>query len=236
MTKNKFAETELYEPIKQLLASQGFTVKGEVKKCDIAAMKDDQLWVVEMKLHFNVTLLYQAMERLKITESVFVAVPRPRRENDKNYRAMIKILTKLELGLITVSLDSPVRIAEIILFPREGRGKRNKAAATVRKEMENRIGDTAGGTNAAGSTAYRERCIRVACLLAVHGPTGARELIHKYSCEKDAHSILYQNFYGWFGKAGRGLYSLTEAGSAYLEANAGNGVVAYYRMKAEENL
>ncbi|MDR1664519.1 MAG: DUF2161 family putative PD-(D/E)XK-type phosphodiesterase [Clostridiales bacterium] len=250
--KNLHTETELYEPIKQLLEAQGFTVKGEVKGCDVAAVKDGALWVVEMKLHFNITVLYQAMERQKITESVFIATPRPRRANEKNHRLMMKLLKKMELGLITVALDSPIRFAEIILFPggaaaangatassgaavsRKKPAQNKKASALIRTEIEGRIGDTAGGTNAAVNTAYRERCIRVACLLSVHGPLTAKLLVNKFGCEKDAGGILRGNFYGWFEKRGPGLYALTPVGAEYLNANKNAVTVAYYRIKAED--
>lgn len=232
---DKFAETDLYEPIKQLLVSQGFTVKGEVKRCDIAAVKEDTLWVVEMKLHFNITLLYQAMERLVITDQVFVAVPRPRRANDKNYRMMRKVLQKLELGLITVSMDSPCRTAEIILFPGGKLVKNNKASARVLREIAGRVaGDTAGGSKTIINTAYRERCIRVACLFKKHGVLSARTLTTKHGCEKDSYNLLRANHYGWFRKIGRGQYTLTLEGEKYLQDNENSGVVAYYRMKAEE--
>lgn len=224
----------MYPPIKNLLESQGFTVKGEVIKCDVAAAKGDALWVVEMKMNFNVTLLYQAMERLKITDRVFVAVPRPRSEREKNYRSMLKILRKLELGLITVSLDSPLRAAEIILFPADKKNKSNKASRIVKNEMENRLGDTAGGINKAGSTAYRERCIRVACLLERNGPLSAAKLIKEFNCGAETRGVLYNNFYNWFKKEEKGIYFLSETGIDYLELNKNNGVVAYYRMKANE--
>ena len=233
--RGEWKETDLYEPVRDMLAAQGFTVRGEVKGCDVAAVKDDALWVVEMKLRLNITLLYQAMERLRITDQVFVAVPRPRRANDKNYRAAERLLKKLELGLITVSLDSPVKTAEIILFPGGKPDKRSKAAETIRREIGGRTGDTAGGgVKTAINTAYRERCVRIACLLEGKGPLTAPELIRRYDCEKDAYAVMRDNHYGWFTNTGRGRFNLTQAGRSYLDENGNGAVVAYYRMKAAD--
>ena len=230
-------ETDLYEPIKELLTAQGFLVKGEVKGCDIAAERDEELWIVEMKLQMNITLLYQAMERLKITNQVFVAVPAPRRARDKNFAAAQRILEKLSLGLIAVTLDGPVKTAEILMFPGGKPRKPNKRAAAVKKEMNGRIGDTAGGaTKVKINTAYRERCVRIACLLSVNDALSGRELVKRFNCGKDTSAILRLNYYGWFTPVGGGKCTLSAEGKQYLDDRAGDSAVAYYRMKAAEDI
>jgi len=225
-------ETDLYEPIKQLLEKQGFTVKGEIKGCDIAAIRGETLWIIEMKKNFSMPLLYQAMNRLSITSSVFAAIPRPKRANSRQFRTLKKILTKLELGLITVSIDSPVKQAEIILLPGESE-KKGKRAAILRKEIEGRTGDTAGGsTGIIINTAYRERCIKIACMLEKlkQGDSlSPISLVRQYGCESDAGSILRQNHYGWFTKISRGQYYLSQKGQQFLKDNAENPVVTYYQ-------
>ena len=231
--KNKHTEADLYNPIRALLADQGFTVRGEVKGCDIAATKDDLLWVVEMKLSANLTLIYQALERQTATDWVFVAIPRPKKANDGNYVKLKRLLIKLELGLITVALDSPARFAEIILFPTGRADKTNKKAETLRREIAGRTADTTGGSKGAVNTAYRERCVRIACLLAHHGDLSAKELVNNHGCEKDAASILRTNHYNWYTKIARGRFALTPAGQAYVKDNADEKLVAFYRMKAE---
>ena len=60
-------ETDMYEPIKKKLEGLGYTVRAEVKDCDIVAVKDDEMSVVEMKRSFNITVVYQAMNRRSIT-------------------------------------------------------------------------------------------------------------------------------------------------------------------------
>ena len=91
----KHKECEMYEPIKNLLVSQGFIVRGEVKGCDIAAVQGETLWVVEMKLSANITLVYQAMERQNGATGVFVAIPRPKNSRDSNFRSFQKLIEKL---------------------------------------------------------------------------------------------------------------------------------------------
>ena len=53
---NFMLETELYLPVKAFLEAQGYRVRGEVKNCDIAATKDDELLIVELKTSANMTL------------------------------------------------------------------------------------------------------------------------------------------------------------------------------------
>ena len=225
-------ESDMYEPIKKLLSEQGFIVRGEVKDCDIAAIKEGVLWVVEMKLAANITLIYQAMERQTATDWVFIAIPRPRNSRDGNFKSLQKLLKKLNLGLITVALDSPVKHAEILIFPSGKAGKTNKKSETIRKELLGRTTDTLGGTTkTAVNTAYRERCVRIACLLEAKGQLRPRDLV-ELGCEKDASFILRQNYFGWFNKVNRGVYELSAAGRGYLSGNEASSLVSYYRMKA----
>jgi len=232
-----YKETDLYEPIKTLLSDQGFTVRGEVKGCDIAAIKDDILWVVEMKLSANLTLIYQAMERLTATDWVFVAIPRPRNARASNFALLKRLLKKLQIGLITVSLDSPSKHTEIIHFPTGNASKTTKKSASLRREVAGRMADSVGGsTKAKINTAYRERCVRIACLLEANGPQSAANLTKIYGCEKDAHSILKHNHYNWYVKVARGQFALSSIGATYLCENENEKLIIYYRMRANNTL
>ena len=224
-------ETDMYEPIKNLLQSQGFIVRGEVKSCDIAALKGDTLWVVEMKLSANITLLYQAMERQTTANAVFIAIPQPKNSRDKNFLALQKLLSKLELGLITVALDSPLKYAEIILFPNEKK-RLNKKNAAIKNEALNRTVDTAGGlTKEKINTAYREKCIKAATMLEAFG-TASPKILQAHGCEKDIANVLRANYFGWFENVERGTYAITSACRQYLDENASTPLVTYYRLLA----
>ncbi|MCL1884909.1 MAG: DUF2161 family putative PD-(D/E)XK-type phosphodiesterase [Defluviitaleaceae bacterium] len=232
----KFKESDMYEPIKTLLHSQGFIVRGEVKGCDIAAIQGETLWIIEMKLSANITLIYQAMERKSATENVFIAIPRPKNSREKTFRHLQNLLKKLELGLITVALDSPLKQAEIILFPTGTHKKANKKNTAIKKEIFGRTTDSTGGTTKTTvNTAYREKCVRIASLLEAKGAMSAKSLC-ALGCEKDTYSILRGNYFNWFKKTAPATYDITEICLSYLDENQTSSLVTYYRMKALEIL
>lgn len=94
-------EAELYLPIKAFFIENGYDVAGEVKNVDMVVYKDDEQIAIELKTAFNLKLLFQAVERQKYFESVYIAIPKPK--YNKRYKEMIHILKRLEIGLITVN-------------------------------------------------------------------------------------------------------------------------------------
>ena len=74
-------ESDLYGPVRDYLENLGYQVKGEVKDCDIAALRDGELIVVELKRGFTLELIYQALDRQRVADGVYVAVPLPRRRS-----------------------------------------------------------------------------------------------------------------------------------------------------------
>ena len=61
-------ETDLYAPVKQLLEEQGYTVRAEVDRCDLVAVRGGEPPViVELKRRFALSLVYQGIERQRIT-------------------------------------------------------------------------------------------------------------------------------------------------------------------------
>jgi hypothetical protein len=74
------SEAALYGPVKRFFESRGFVVKGEVNGCDLVARRGDEPPViVELKLRFTLGLVLQGIDRLAISERVYLAVPRPPR-------------------------------------------------------------------------------------------------------------------------------------------------------------
>ena len=68
-------ESDLYAPIKALLEGQGYSVKGEVKGCDVVAVRGQEPPViVELKRAFGISLVLQGVARLTITDNVYLAV------------------------------------------------------------------------------------------------------------------------------------------------------------------
>lgn len=228
------AETELYEPIRRFLEEEGYEVQGEVKDCDIAARKDGRLVVVELKRSFQLKLVYQAMERQRLTEYVYVAIPRPKKgQREKSWKDMLRLLKRLEVGLLTVALDSPLQSVEVILEPSDSMvWKKKRKEAAVLREMDGRnVSVNIGGTTGKKIvTAYRERALELCCILEGQ-PEVAYDQLRQMGLEEKQLNILRSNFYHWFRRISRGVYALSEEGQSALAEPAYERVVAYYREK-----
>ena len=71
-------ETDLYAPVKKLLEERGYTVRAEVDRCDLVAVQGGEPPViVELKQSFALSLVYQGIERQRITDAVYLAVAAP---------------------------------------------------------------------------------------------------------------------------------------------------------------
>src|SRR5690348_6436836 len=118
MEIKKLQEKDLYKPNQRFFSREGYEVYGEVKDCDMVAVKEDELIVVELKLTLSVDLLIQAAKRQQLTNKVYVAIPRPKhRLNSKRWGDKCHLLRRLELGLIVVSTSGNGLKAEILLHP-----------------------------------------------------------------------------------------------------------------------
>ena len=231
--KTRIAETDLYRPVHDYLVAQGYTVRSEVKNCDIAAVRGDDLIIIELKRNFGIALLAQAVQRQKITDSVYVAVPRP--SNKQKWMAQTRgvraILRRLELGLILVSPRPGMRRVEVIFHPLPAeKQKRKRTQRAVLSEIERRSGDF----NRGGSfrrklvTAYRENAIFIAYCLAETGAQSPRQLRALGTGPKTTR-VLYDNYFSWFERIGRGLYALSPSGRQALADYP--GVVAHCRRR-----
>ncbi|MEN6357486.1 MAG: DUF2161 family putative PD-(D/E)XK-type phosphodiesterase [Armatimonadota bacterium] len=214
-------ETELYNPLYDYLASHGYTVRSEVNNCDVVALKDDDLIIVELKKCLNVVLLSQAVKRQQSCESVYVGVPRPpdKRKWTCANRSLLLLLKRLELGLIFISPGNKRVPVEIILHPVPyKRHKKRKSRRAIIREVENRSADfnTGGSFRTKIMTAYRENAIQIACYLARLGPTQPKVLRQLGTGEKTL-SILRSNFYSWFERVGYGLYDLSSTGRSDIK-------------------
>jgi len=234
-----FNETDLYPPIQKFFTELNYQVNAEVKGCDVAMTKNGELVIIELKKSFNLTVLYQAMDRQKLTTQVYVAIPRPKMSRGTSYQNMMQIVKKLELGLITVAMDSPARHVEILAFPPtaqlKGALRKPQRRESVLKEMAGRTMDTnlGGSTRRKLVTAYREKVLHIACALEHHGAMNKNELI-ALGCDKSAYSIMRMNSYGWFEKVDKGRFGLSAAGICALE-DGGEfaALIAFYREKVQ---
>ncbi len=215
-------ETDLYPPVRDWLAANGYTVRAEVRGCDVAAARDGELVVIELKLGLSLALLAQAARRQRAAESVYVAVARPANRARWLARARdtLHLLRRLEIGLLLVSRRSGSRrpAVEAVLHPVAfQRRRRHDERRAVLTELAGRSVDlNRGGSRGAPLvTAYREAAIRVACALAELGSRSPRELRAAGTGQRTL-AILSDNVYGWFERVARGVYRLSARGAAAL--------------------
>jgi hypothetical protein len=216
-------ETLLYPPVKKFLEQCGYEVKGEVRGCDLVAQRaDEPPVIVELKLRFNLALVLQGIDRLTLTERVYLAVPRPDARHRRSRRLapdsaeVRRLCRRLSLGLLLVGTGKkPVEVLEepVPYRPRTAKTR----AARLLDEFARRVGDA----NAGGSvgvpvvTAYRQDALRCARALTITGPTRLARLRSATGVPRAAR-ILQRNVYGWFNRLERGTYALTEDGRRAL--------------------
>ncbi|MGR3433490.1 MAG: DUF2161 domain-containing phosphodiesterase [Shimia sp.] len=205
-------EADLYAPVKALFERQGFTVKGEVGAADLVARRGEDLVVVELKLRFSLALYHQAIERLRVTDAVFVAVARP---TGAQARRMLKDNTamarRLGIGLIVVRADG---VVEVLAQPGPYAPRRSAKKRTRLLAAFDRLhGDPndGGATRHGLVTGYRQDALRCARYLAEYGPSRGAA-VAKDTGVAVATRIMRDNHYGWFGKVRTGVYDLTPEG------------------------
>lgn len=205
-------ESDLYAPVKALLEGQGYSVKGEVGGADVVALRNggDPV-VVEMKTGFSLALIHQAIERLKVSDAVYVAVPEWKgRAGWKAFRQNLTLCRRLGLGVITVRDGR----AQVHLDPGPYRPRKSKKRAQrLLGEFQHRVGDpNTGGINRTKLvTAYRQDALRCLRHLSENGKTKASVVANETGVRR-ARQIMYADHYGWFERAGAGVYSVTEKG------------------------
>lgn len=227
-------EADLYPPLRDYLEANGYTVRGEVHDCDVTATKDGDLILIELKRAVTLKLLTQAARRQRLSDSVYVAVPRPANTGPRGrtWRDLQHLLRRLELGLILVETDPPT--VEVAFHPRPfQRRKQTKQRRALLREAAGRSGDyNAGGvTGRRLVTAYRERAVHIACALEHLGPSSPKALRALGTGPKTT-PILRANYYGWFEHLDRALYGLSAKGLAALDEYA--ALAAHYRAAVQE--
>lgn len=206
-------ESDLYAPVKALLEGQGYVVKGEVRGCDVVAVRaKEPPVVVELKRTFGLGLLLQGVDRLALTDLVYLAVG----QWPKQMKNVKKLCRRLGLGFIVVANDR----ADVVLDPAPYVPRQNKRkAGRMLGEHARRVGDPNLGGQAMRAplmTAYRQEALRCAELLAANGPMKVAALRKACDAPKAA-QILQADVYGWFERVERGVYAITPKGREGLE-------------------
>lgn len=211
-------ETDLYIPVKQLLEGQGYEVKGEIGAVDIVACRgDEDPVIVELKTGFSLSLFHQAIDRLGLSETVYVAVPLASSSAfHKSLKNNAALCRRLGLGLITVRLKDGFVQIHTDPGPYKPRQSKPKKARLL-KEFAKRVGDPnqGGATRQGLMTAYRQDALRCVQFLHENGPTKAAEVAKKTGVEK-ARRLMADDHYGWFERVQNGVYGLTPKGGQAL--------------------
>lgn len=208
-------EVDLYGPIKRFLEDQGYTVKGEIGACDIVAVRGDEApVVVELKERLSLALVLQAVDRLALSKTVYIAF-RIGKGHSASWQSrpkqMKSLLRRLGLGLLTVSARGQV-VAVLDPAPYRPRTSPPRRARLL-KEFAERVGDPEAGGSASRPrlTAYRQDAIRCARELADADVLKLGDIRERAGVAR-AGAIVRDNHYGWFERVKTGHYALTPKG------------------------
>lgn len=235
-------ETELYAPLKAFFEQKGYSIKSEVKNCDLVGVHPDHLepLIVEIKKTFNLPLLLQGLERQKLSNEVYLAVERNRSKrgaHNQRWNEITLLCRRLGLGLIAVThYKTKPPFVEILCAPGEhvivpSAKVIKRRSARLLTEFNERSGDyNVGGSHSTKLvTAYREKALRMAIVMQEHQGIAPRE-VRDASGVGNAANILRSNYYGWFMRVSRGQYTLTPAGiealSQYAQVIEGLSLIA----------
>ena len=212
-------EVDLYAPIKNFLEAQGYIVKGEIGPCDIVAVRGDEgPVVVELKERLNLALILQAVDRLTVSDAVYIAF-RIGKGHSASWRSrqkhVKKLLRRLGLGLLTVSTRGTV-VPVLDPAPYQPRSDTRRRARLL-KEFTERVGDpeAGGSTSRQRLTAYRQDAIRCARELVSSGILKV-SVVRERAGVPRAGPILRDNHYGWFDRVKTGHYDLSPKGREEL--------------------
>lgn len=209
-------EQELYDPIKSYLERQGYTVKAEVGACDAVGVRGTESpVVVELKTSFNLDLILQAVDRLKLSDTVYVAFPKPSgRLWQRRRRRILKLCRMLGIGILVVGPRNVTAVLDPAPYKPRPLPKHRRR---LLKEFEERVGDpnTGGSTRVPIVTAYRQDALRILHSLRTE-PKKVKDIRNATKIERTG-PILQQNHYGWFERTSRGVYCISPKGMVALE-------------------
>lgn len=204
-------ETELYAPVKAWLEARGFEVKAEIGACDVVACRGgEEPVIIELKTGFSLALFHQGIDRLRVSDAVYLAVPRGSgRAWQRAWKDNLRLARRLGLGLLTVRIKDG--LVEVHADPgpyaprKQARRKASLLKAFARLEGDPNVGGSRGGR----VTAYRQDMERIAGYLVDNGPSKGAE-VAKATGVTHATRMMRDDHYGWFEKLATGIYQMRE--------------------------
>lgn len=222
------SETELYLPVQKYFLDMGFKVDAEVRNCDVVATKEDVTVICELKRGFTVELLYQLVQRKKLTPYVYAVIPRPKNMRSRAFLKKLDILRALDCGLMIV-LNSTKRV-DIVLKPK---GIDSEANKNNRRGIEKEVSvrkmslNLGGQSNRKIVTAHKESLIAALCYIEKYGD------IKTKVCKDNIRNVLQRDYHKCFVKLDRGLYTMNDKGKKILEDKDYKDIVDFYRNEVE---
>ena len=121
--------------MKAYLVALGYEVKGEVGAADVVAQRGAEApLIVELKTGFSLQLMHQAVARQRISDSVYVAVPRWKgRAGWKAFKANVGLCKRLGVGVLSVDFETGAVQAHSDPAAFQPRKSKPKAAALMRE-------------------------------------------------------------------------------------------------------
>ncbi len=214
-------ETRLFDPLRDYLQGQGYSVYSEVKNCDLVAQKDEETIIVEIKVQLSLRLVLQGVQRQELYPNVYLAVPiNGGKKYPANYASVKRLLRRLGMGLIFVRFLKTKTRVEVVLHPDEPvKFSRPRSRRMIISEINGRYAEfnrSGEPSSTEKLTAYKQQAIAVAHFLYSRekaSPAQMRAAGLPSKCQQ----ILSSNFYGWFDRVDRGVYRLNNAGRQALD-------------------
>jgi hypothetical protein len=180
----------------------------------VIAYKKELMIGIELKTKISLKLIYQAIDRQKVLDQVYIAIPKNALYQSKSlYRNFTHLLKRLEVGLIVVDGENAEVMIETVPFDRNlSRSRYKKRKSQIDKEARLRKNHkNVGGTKGKKITRYKELVIDIGSYLLEHEKASPKDIKNNLNIEKTA-SILQKNYDGYFERVDRGIYQLTEKG------------------------
>lgn len=214
------SEKDLYLPVKKFFEENGYIVKAEINHCDLVARRGDSIVVVELKKNLNLDLFLQGIERLSLTDLVYLAFPLPKNSQrnslwNRKKTTLLKMGRRIGVGLISVQFHG-VRTPVVQVHLKPGPYSPRKSNFKLNR-LKNEFNSREGDPNLGGSskqpivTSYRQEALKCAQLLKMHGPLKI-SVMKELGAGDKAGNILRDNHYNWFRKKARGIYEITNDG------------------------